>query len=658
MKSFVKKGMQVMLLLCAALTVRAEAPNKSADAGETEGVDWVSRFADEPEPDAKIVYVNGLPKIWLNGEILDPVFNQSGVENDYKVRAAKKTASMGITINQIITRSSDYEVSPGVYSFEKVEQKVLKLLETVPEARIILALRMDAPMWVAAHPEEAVEYAGGPIEKDCNDDYRDRVFRPSAASQAYRDEVRSFLNQLSEFVLSQPWSKRVIGIRPSWGVYTEWHVYAFDQGPDIGPAMTAAFHRWKGGIYANENPPTMEERLDAEDPFFLDRAKHQKVIDYFECMANEVSDCLLEFAHITKQVFPGRLVGMYYGYVMTPHAPEGANAMLDKVLSSPDVDYLSNPADYYKETRLAGGAYYQRTVPATYQRYGKLALCEDDMRHYHVYDLVSHQFICTRSEAEAEMTTRRNWLNQYFDASGIQLLDPETNADRRPFLMDTPPVWRAIEDSRRVLGEIGGRPEDSGNEVAVVVDWRERFRRATGDEDIDVFARIYRYSLFGLYASGVPFDLLTLDDYLAKPANRYHKVVFLNVVQPEGKMKAALRKHVRTRGTKTAWLIKCPLRLSARRATVYSPSDLPVGNDSWKQVLDNLGATPIGPVGHLIRRHGDVVMFHTGEAGTYTLSMPENMQKVKELYSGKEYDSAEVVVTTEGPDTFVFKAIK
>ncbi len=618
-------------------------------------VDASSIWSRIPEPDAKIVYVDGMPKISLNGKILNPEFNQSGAHNAYKVRAAKHMDSLGININQLILHSGEYEVEPGVYSFEAYEKKVLQLLENVPDGRILLLVRLEFRKWLEAHPSERIEYANGPIV-DSGDERINRVARPSPASLAYRAEVKNFLSQLGAFTLSRPWGNRVIAVRPSWGVYTEWHMYAFDQGPDIGPAMTEAFHKWKDGLYANESLPTMEERIDNADPFFLDREKHRKVLDYFECQANVVTDCLLETAHATKEAFPGRLVGMYYGYVMTVHEPEGANVMLDKVLASPDVDFLSDPADYTKNSRLPGGAYYHRTIPATFHRYGKLAMLEDDMRHYHVYDQVSHQYICTRNEQEAEMTTRRNWLNQYFDGCGIQMLDPEVGQDSRPFLMDTPPVWRAIEDTKKVLEEIGGRPAVSGNKIAVVVDWRGRLQRSSSEDS--VFYLIYKESMWGLYASGVPFDLMTLDDFLAMPADRYRKAVFLNVVAPEGEMRAALEKRVRSRRFKSAWLVHCPFSLPESSAKVFEVSALPSGNDAWREVLEDLGETPIGPAGHLVRRHGNVVMFHTGEAGTYTLNLPKGMSKVKELYSGCEYDSSRIVLETEGSDTFLFKAIR
>lgn len=612
-----------------------------------------SRLASEPEPDAKIVYIKGMPKILLNGKLMDPEFNQSGVDNDYRRNAVVNMASLGVKINQLTLHPYEYEKASGTYSFSVLEEKVHRLLETSPDARILLLVRMEFPKWLAAHPSERIEYANGPVVER-GDDLTDRIARPSPASAAYRAEVRRFLNLLGEYVCSKPWGKRVMGVRPSWGVYTEWHMYGFYEGPDIGPAMTAAFRRWKNGLYANDNPSTMEERTDKSDPFFLDRAKHQKVIDFYECQANEVTDCLLDVAHTTKKAFPGRLVGMYYGYVMTTHSPEGANVMLDKVLSSPDVDFLSNPADYSADSRLAGGAYYHRTIPATFHRYKKLAMIEDDMRHYHIYDYIQLKSLCTRNEREAEMTTRRNWLNPYFDGCGIQVLDPESNINSRPFNMDTPPVWRAIRDTKRVLSKIDGRAEDSGNEVAIVVDWRERLRRSTAEAN--VFSLVYKESLIGLYASGVPFDLMTLDDFLAQPANRYRKAVFLNVIAPEEDVQTALQQRVSAPDFKSVWLVHCPYSLLSSSAKVLDTSALPKGSEVWRQLLLDIGAKPIGPAGHYIRRHGNIVMFHTGKAGTFKLTLPESMSKVRELYSGRKYKSSELTLQTDGPDTFLFMA--
>ena len=613
-------------------------------------------------PDARIVYTNGMPKISLNGTLVEPVFNQSGVDSSYCKQAVAKMADLGITINQLNLRPSEYEKAAGSYQFTALGDKAAALLAAAPDARILVLIRMELPKWLAAHPDEMIGYAKGEVQTSGDlDERKDRVARPSPASAAYRAEVQSLLTQLAAYIKEQSWGNRVIGVRPCWGIYTEWHMYGMDQGPDTGLRMTEVFHRWKNGKYANENPPTMAERTNDDDRFFLNRgssATEQKVIDFYECQATEIANLMTNVAHTIKTELPGRLVGMYYGYVMTTHPPEGANVMLDRVLSSPDVDFMSNPADYTEACRLAGGAYYHRTIPATFHRHGKLVMLEDDMRHFHVSDYVQLQYICTRDAQEAEMTTRRNWLNRYFDGCGLQMLDPEHDIDKRPFSMDEPHILQAIADTQRVLGQIGARPADSGNEVAVVVDWRERLRCSTKE----TFTRelVYTHSLPGLYASGVPFDFMSLDDFLARPADRYRKAVFLNVFAPEGEMRTALQQRVSASDFKSVWLFHCPFSLPSSQATVRDIDHMPyhVNNPTvWRDLLVGMGATPIAPLGHCVRRHGDVLMFHTASNATIRISLPAGMERVRELYTGEVYDSSELTLQSDGPNTWVFKAV-
>ena len=618
----------------------------------------------DPAPVASIVYVDGMPKISINGTLVDPVFNQSGVDSSYCKQAVSKMEAKGIAINQLNLRPSEYEKSAGSYSFTALGNKAASLLDAAPDARILVLIRMELPKWLAAHPEERIGYAKGDVQTSGDlDERKDRVARPSPASAAYCTEAKSLLAQLAAYIKAQSWGDRVIGVRPCWGIYTEWHMYGMDQGPDTGLRMTEAFRRWKNGKYAGQEPPTMAERINDDDRFFLSRADNvteQKVIDFYECQATVIADLMTNVAHTVKTELPGRLVGMYYGYVMTTHPPEGANVMLDRVLSSPDVDFMSNPADYTEACRLAGGAYYHRTIPATFHRYGKLVMLEDDMRHYHVSNYVQLTYICTRNAQESEMTTRRNWLNRYFDGCGLQMLDPEHDIDKRPFSMDEPHILQAISDTQRVLGEIGARPADSGNEVAVVVDWRERLKCST--KETFTHALVYTHSLPGLYASGVPFDFMSLDDFLAKPASRYRKAIFLNVFAPEGDMKTTLQQRVSASDFKSVWLFHCPFSLSSSQAKVRDINNMPyhVNHPTvWRDLLTWMGATPIAPLGHCVRRHGDVTMFHTGTTGAHVLTFPSGVEKVCELYSGREYTltNSQLTIESDGYGTWVFKPV-
>ena len=155
---------------------------------------------------------------------------------------------------------------------------------------------------------------------------------------------------------------------------------------------------------------------------------------------------------------------------------------------------------------------------------------------------------------------------------------------------------------------------------------------------------------------------MTLDDFLAKPASRYRKAVFLNVFAPEGDMKTALKGRVSASDFKSVWLFHCPFSLPSSQATVRDINNMPyhVTNPNvWRDLLVGMGATPVAPIGHCVRRHGDVLMFHTGTAGSHTLSFPSGFAKVRELYSGNEYElsGSKLTLQTDGPGTWVFKAV-
>ena len=622
-------------------------------AADPDPVDGTDRFlpagiADEPRPDASIVYRDGLPKILLNGALIDPIVNMSDMNYKFSLNQGVKMQAMGVCLNQIIFRKSYFEVKPGVYGFGKMDNFVRRMLKYVPKAQILATVELDLPMWTLAHPEAQIGYADGPADGAETDDHHGRAVRPSAASREYRAEVRHFLDELGRYVAAQPWGTRIVAVRPSWGIYKEWHTYGMYHGPDCGPAMTAAFRRRNGGRYANDDVPTFAER-NLKEPFFFDRATHRKLVDYYECMAEETADLLIETAKAARKALPGRLVGVYYGYVLAVHPPEGATVLVDKVLSSGAVDFMSNPAMYTATSRLAGGSYYSRAIPETFHRYGKLMLIEDDMRHYLIGPYTpGHRKITTADPREAEATTRRNMLNTWFDGCGIQFLDCNPRRDERIYTHDSPEIMQAICDVRNMAPQLGPRPAESGNRTAVVVDWRQRFLRPSNHHG--AHNSVYVGAIEGYYASGVPADLMTLDDFLAKPVGRYGSAVFLNVFSVPDGLRTQLAARVGAKGFRAVWMLRCALGGSGREVLTAVPSK----GEDWQRLLTSLGAPAFAPPGHYVRRHGDRFMFHTRKSGHWTLNIP-GYDGAHEIFSGRDYRGASFDVETDGPDTLIFK---
>ena len=432
--------------------------------------------------------------------------------------------------------------------------------------------------------------------------------------------------------------------------------------PDVGPAMTEAFHRWQGGRYAGETLPTLSERTP-DGQILLDPIRDAKTLDYYDCLQNEVADCLLLFARTAKRVLPGRLVGAYYGYVVDAHPPEGATVLLDKVLSSPDIDFLSNPSGYSGEMRRAGGAYAQRTIPATFRRYGKMAVLEDDMRFHHVGEALiaanhsaGRRDRITKTPLESRMTMRRDALNCVFDGSGLQFFDPIPLFQRRFCSHDDPDVLDGLKESMDVVRSLGTVPVDSKNDMAVVFDWHARLQQTHGAYDNPTCYYLYELALQRMMRTGATFDVLALDDYLAA-GRTYSRVVFMDLFHPSEASVRAVGHRLEWDGAQAARILLPGARHGALGAGVQEVEKIPSSLADWRRFLSGLGAHFYGPEGHYVRRHGNLLLFHTAGISRQELSLPPDLsgRPATELFSGRLIADGRLTVESAGPRTWLFR---
>ncbi|MCR5751112.1 MAG: hypothetical protein K6G91_04050 [Kiritimatiellae bacterium] len=676
----------------------------------------------EPDPVARIVYRGNSPFVELNGSLHAPDFNICQVGDAYNESAIVRLSKVGFDIVQINFFADNFYKGEGrPYDFSSVSNKVRRLLELNPDAYVVISPRFMMNEWAQAHPDEQVGYETGAADPSAGDEFRERVLRPSPASDLFRALVVDMIKKLGEYVETQPWRKRLVGFRLSYGTYTEWCYFGMYEGPDNGLRMQEKFRAYmkaKRNVDDATIPPISARKHEDPDPSqpnrngdLLDPAQDQLVLDYYDCLINTMADFLLEMADTAKQAFPGRLVGAYYGYLYDDHPPEGATSLLDKVLSSPNVDILSCPAYYSKDGRRAGGSYVTRTIPSLFRRYGKLALLEDDSRFHHIRNWLQSQndglALCTETPRETEMCMRRNMLNPFFDGGGIQLNDPITQSGSRPHAFDDPAVFRAVEDSRTALAMAGDAASESGNEVAVVFSTREAIRRDGGKGSYFTW-NLYQTSILYLNRSGIPFDLLSLEDYIANPRG-YKIVMFLNAFYLTPDERKALVQRTRRPGMTAIWigpaggvtengfddaamsaLTGVTASGVARRSNIVSTDsaasryytshgiyyvktldsgarsiivpEMPAGSDGsgpgeYAKILKAAGARQYTPEGNYFRRHGDIFMFHTGTNGTHTtITLPDNVVKVRELFTGAEYTSNVITLESDGPNTWLFRA--
>ena len=655
----------------------------------------------EPDPVAHVVYCGSRPYIEINGKRHDAAVNICTAGDPYRDSAIVRCAQAGFEIVQLnLSMEKFYMGDDKPCAFEGLDASVERILHLDPAAYLMLGLRFGMVDWAKRNHDEQMGYASGPASPKDVDDYRGRPIRPSAASDRYRDLTLRIMREFAAYVNARPWAKRVIGIRPMSGVYGEWHPYGMFEAPDTGRRMQEKFSahmKAKRGVEA-QVPALAARRHPGCD--LLDPTEDRLVLDYFEFHADVMADLLLAMADEAKRLFPERLVGAYYGYLFTSDPPEGTNALLEKLLSSPSIDFLSNPPAYSGYSRRAGGSYSPRTVPSAFRRHGKLLLLEDDSRFHHIYDWLANsgQSYATETARETEMNMRRNWLNQLFDGDGIQLIDPMEGAGQRPHAFDDPAVFKAIAESKKVLAGAGPVSVASGNDVAVVMSPRERLRQ-DGGRGSSFTRNLYQRTFLDLRRSGISYDLLTLEDFLS--ADRDDKVVlFLNAFFLTTEERARLKARMRRAGRTAIWIgpaggvtetgfddaamsdlvgieatgvarrprIVCrdaaakPLcegkayvkALDGGSRAVLVPEPLQTATE-YADLLSEAGAWRYVAPGSYFRRHGDAFMFHTGTADRHAVHLPEKGVKVRELFTGAEYSGSELLLTTDGPATWLFK---
>lgn len=591
-----------------------------------------SLLSEPASPDVKIVYRGNQPKISVNGELIEPDFALSSGnpgEQAFTDSGFMKMNSLGFRTIRLTMRPVDWWRDDGNYDFSSIDIYVRRILAYAPNAFIEVSIQMR-PLWEWAqtNPDEAIAYGTCKATSTYGDDFGP-VVRPSAASLKFRHEVTRIFEKFGDYLSGQPWGRRVIAVRTLFGLYGEWHTPGFARCPDTGVAMTAAFRHYLTRKYGTDAAlakawrepdvtlataavPTEAERTAGVGTYLLDPVTHRKALDFFDCNAEVNASLLLYMGKELKRLVPGRLVGAYYGYIFCDHPPEGANSLLDRVLSSPHIDYLSCPAGYEAENRHAGGPYITRTVPSAYRRRGKLPILEDDERFSWMLKHGVRVDFCLRTEAEDVACMKRAYLNKLFDGTGLQTLDCECSCGSRPYSFDNPAVLQALHDAIAAYRKAGTPPAESGNRIAVVVDEREPLKMDGKCYTKCPPLKRFASAALRLYRCGVPFDLLTKVDYEAE-RGRYDAALFLE------------ERNLR---------------------------DTPA---QYAELLTGLGGRAWTDPGEYLRVHGDLVMLHTGRAGSHTVRLPDGVRGATELLTGRSFAGSELVFETEGPDTLLFK---
>jgi len=364
---------------------------------------------------AKVAPYQGKPTIFVNDVPMSPhfyalthVYSGRWSWEERPSRNLKNFCEAGVRLFQVDLYLEDiwYKNQPAL-DIAKAQRQVRGVLDVCPDANVVIRLHVNAPFWWnEQNRAECTEYADGPIDQrrygppfNNEDGDIDRPLRASLASLKWRTASGEKVIEFCKKLATTQEGAAVIGLHIAGGIYGEWHYWGFiDHEPDTGTAMTNYFRNWLKIKYKSNQTlqtawnskkftlesatvPDTTERNFTADGFFRNPSKEQRVIDYFMAQQEVVAEDIEYFCRLAKENW-GRplIVGVFYGYFHMTFSRQaiGGHIMIERILDSPYIDYLSAPQTYWESSRKLGGSGNSRGIIESTLLHNKLWLDEMD----------------------------------------------------------------------------------------------------------------------------------------------------------------------------------------------------------------------------------------------------------------------------------------
>ncbi len=367
---------------------------------------FTAKPAPQPQSIAQVKPVQGVPTLVIDGKPYGPMIY---------TRCAGTWEQLG----QIADRNFPVHFEmvgsvgwPGAQeeTFRRIDERLGRFLDQVPNGRVILRLYVcSPPRFAKDYPEETLTFNDGGrghftkwyAMKDRPPEERGY---PSFASELWRQKTAEALYHLVTHVRQSAYAKNVIGYFVCGGGTEEWYYWGdYDHNKfcvDFSPPMLKAFRdylrvKYEGDVgklraawgdpqcdFGAALPPGPQRRRSPGAGVFWDPAKDQAVRDYYYVHNKVMEDSLLIFSRAVKQACNGeQLVGMFHGYLQNHWLLEGGQATLKDLLNSADVDFWSGPPQY--DRRGQGEHACVRFLMASLKKHGKLWISESDIRTCH-----------------------------------------------------------------------------------------------------------------------------------------------------------------------------------------------------------------------------------------------------------------------------------
>jgi hypothetical protein len=571
---------------------------------------------------AQVKQYNGTPTIFLDDQ---PIFAGihwiGGLDPNFlelNQQCVRNFSEAGIHIYSIDAMGAEWcgprPGSPSHFDFSPTAPRLQAIVDADPDALFLLRLGFEtrylASMWWGRMYKSENELLS-------NGKHPSQSF----ASTVWQAEVKDLLTGYISELRRSGMYDRVIAYQICTGTCGEWIKDESSMGlvcGDYSEPMKRVFRAWLGRKYANSQAvlqaawadpavtfetaeiPTAAEQLNATHLLFRDPKREMKTIDFYDCYAEMCADSLLDFCQTVKKATAGeKLTGAFFGYIMdlswnnaffgektvieaseVSTVQRSGHLGLQKVLRSPDIDFLVSPYGY--AFRGLGGDGLPMQPTESLRTHGKIYLLEEDTTMHNNFDPGGRNQAVENTIA----VIQRNFAQVATHGIGVTWLENSS------FLYEPPIRDEAHRWIKRfeALGEwsiqLNHTPQA---EVAVFLDDESYFYESIHN-NIDI-PLIWQQRVVNLNRFGAPHDVYLLNDLLEDRLPEYKLYVFLNPFFLNARRREKLKSILRRNGKTALWL--------------YAPGYINENGPQTENITDltgfqfGRGENPWGPFMHI-----------------------------------------------------------
>lgn len=491
----------------------------------------------------KVVRQDGVAALLVDGRRTLPVMyglsdlpgSRSGSHQAQKAIAAFGKAGVDIVCVDTWLGLGWRKTTP--FDAEGLLAEVAYVRDANPRAKVVIRLHMNAPYWwMRDNPGECTVYRtpqgdhpgidNGENDRLIKDDLSEHC-RVSLASEKWRRDASAVLRQFCRILTKAPEGESVIGIQIACGVFGEWHQW----GTDVGPAMTAYYHRYAGvsptAAFCPENTAPTDRGV------FRDPVVRRATVQSQMAVQDSTVTAILQFAQVLREEMPHIIVGCFYGYNNdTILDPVRVHLFPEKVYASGLIDFACGPF-CYGPGRDTDGVPLQRAPLESLRLHGVLWMSEMDQHPIgietcsggdpaHLDETVS---VLLRNTLQPLLAGVGFW---YYDHRVLPgLADPRvvnpmaTGIYRKESWWIRPELLDIVKTVQQIGKERCLCPRTSMADVLLVYDTKSYFYKSF-TPDVT-----YRYNE-ALVRSGVIYDHIYIEDLERVDLSRYACVVMAN----------------------------------------------------------------------------------------------------------------------------------